>query len=217
MSAVKCPGQDRRFWKATDIFESPCPHCTATIEFWKDDPRRRCGGCGRVIRNPRIDLGCAKWCKYAAQCLGHTPSGDTAEESVCDLLVSAMRDEFGKDRSRVEHALRVLAYAEDILAVEGGTPLVVKAAAILHEAAIHDARRIMADTGLDETTIERVGEVIAIHRNGEESGTVESRILWDADRLADMPRSAGQAFRTETGRAMAAQLAARVREEGELT
>ena len=40
MGTVQCPGQDMRFWKPEDIFEAPCPHCGARMEFWKDDVRR---------------------------------------------------------------------------------------------------------------------------------------------------------------------------------
>lgn len=65
----KCPGQDQRFWKPEDIFEAKCPNCGASMEFWKDDPKLKCRKCNRVITNPKLDLGCAKWCKYADKCL----------------------------------------------------------------------------------------------------------------------------------------------------
>lgn len=73
MASVRCPGQDMRFWKPEDIFEAPCPRCGGAIEFWKDESSRKCRGCGQVARNPRIDLGCAEWCKFADQCLGLAP------------------------------------------------------------------------------------------------------------------------------------------------
>ncbi|MBU0670686.1 hypothetical protein KKF29_00850 [Patescibacteria group bacterium] len=68
--AKHCPGQDTRFWKPEDIFERDCPRCKAKIEFWKDDVSRRCPGCKQKIANPTFDLGCAKWCQYAKECLG---------------------------------------------------------------------------------------------------------------------------------------------------
>jgi hypothetical protein len=70
MDKPHCPGQDTRFWKLGDIFNILCPFCRNSIEFWKDDPARLCGKCGKEVRNPRIDLGCAKWCKFADKCLG---------------------------------------------------------------------------------------------------------------------------------------------------
>ena len=70
MYIPKCPGRDQRFWKPSDIFEVACRKCGGTIEFWKDDIVRRCKGCGLKMRNPKLDLGCAKRCKFADKCLG---------------------------------------------------------------------------------------------------------------------------------------------------
>jgi len=70
MDKPRCPGQDTRFWKTGDIFNILCPFCKNSIEFWKDDPSRPCQKCKKEVRNPRIDLGCAKWCKFADKCLG---------------------------------------------------------------------------------------------------------------------------------------------------
>ena len=66
---VRCPGQDQRFWKPEDIFEVRCPSCKREIEFWKDEPYRECKKCKKIIRNPRLDLGCAEWCKFSKECL----------------------------------------------------------------------------------------------------------------------------------------------------
>ena len=44
-----------------------------------------------------------------------------------------MREIFADDPGRISHALKTLKYAESIQVVEGGEPLVVKAAAILHD------------------------------------------------------------------------------------
>ncbi len=73
---VRCPGQDQRFWKPGDIFEVKCPGCGGPIEFFKDEPKLKCQNCGRVILNPKINLGCAEWCKYADRCLGIMKKGD---------------------------------------------------------------------------------------------------------------------------------------------
>ena len=47
-----------------------CPSCGYSLEFWKDEPKRDCPGCKKCIRNPKLDLGCAEWCKFADKCLG---------------------------------------------------------------------------------------------------------------------------------------------------
>jgi len=67
---LRCPGQDQRFWKPDDIFDVKCPGCGQTVEFFKDEPKLKCRECGQTVINPKIDLGCAQWCKYAEQCLG---------------------------------------------------------------------------------------------------------------------------------------------------
>lgn len=66
----RCPGLDPSRFKPDDVFELICPSCGNSVEFWKDESKRKCKKCGQDVRNPRLDLGCAKWCKFAAQCLG---------------------------------------------------------------------------------------------------------------------------------------------------
>ena len=67
--AAKCPGQDTRYWKPDDVREVACPRCGGKVEFFKDDRSRKCPHCGARFRNPCIDLGCAEWCPYAAECV----------------------------------------------------------------------------------------------------------------------------------------------------
>lgn len=79
--AIRCPGQDTRFWKPEDIFEAPCFHCGKPLEFWKDEPKRICTHCGKPSRNPKIDLGCAAWCQYARECTGATPGSPESKDN----------------------------------------------------------------------------------------------------------------------------------------
>jgi hypothetical protein len=248
MAIAQCPGQDKRFWKPEDIFESPCPHCGAAIEFWKDDPRRRCRGCGRTVANPRFDMGCAKWCKFAEACLGRPAAGD--ETAICDALIAEMKAVFGDDPrrmhpprvrtgprrvcGRVGHALEVLDWAEQILSREGGDPLVVRAAAVLHDIGIQAAERkhgsnaghfqelegppiarpILERLGVDAERTDHILRIIGSHHSARGIDTPEFRIIWDADRLANIPDECGRktldetreflgrVCRTATGRAM---------------
>ncbi len=66
----KCPGQDMRYWHPEDIFTIKCSHCGNEIEFWKDEPFLNCKKCRNEIRNPRMNTGCAEWCRRASECLG---------------------------------------------------------------------------------------------------------------------------------------------------
>jgi hypothetical protein len=79
--AMKCPGQDSRYWKPEDIFELLCPACAAAVEFFKDDKWRACPKCGQFVKNSNLDLGCAEWCSAAEQCLldGNYPPDDASD------------------------------------------------------------------------------------------------------------------------------------------
>jgi len=205
MPVVKCPGQDTRFWKPDDIFEATCPHCGHKVEFWKDDPRRKCGNCGKEVRNPKLDFGCAKWCRYAKECLG-TAFVAASEASVCDRLVGEMKRVFGDDQRRIQHALAVLKYAEQILEAEGGDPLVVKAAAILHDIGIQEAERkhgsaagkyqeiegppiarpILEALSVSPDQTDHVCRIVGSHHTANDLDTLEFRIVWDADQLVNL-------------------------------
>ncbi len=65
---MKCPGQDTKYWKPGDIFEVPCPECGELVEFFRDEASRICRKCHTKFRNPRIDLKCLEWCRFAEQC-----------------------------------------------------------------------------------------------------------------------------------------------------
>lgn len=67
---MKCPGQEKRYWTADDVYEVSCPSCNAEVEFFKTDLTRRCPNCGRKFRNPHLNLECAEWCAYGRYCLG---------------------------------------------------------------------------------------------------------------------------------------------------
>ena len=77
----RCPGQDPRFFKPEDIFEVDCPGCGHAVEFFKDEPSLKCRNCGKTVANPKIDLGCAEWCKYADKCTG-VPFNKVRDNSV---------------------------------------------------------------------------------------------------------------------------------------
>jgi len=202
---VRCPGQDQRFWKPGDIFEVKCPGCGQPIEFFKDEPKLKCRKCGRTVVNPKIDLGCAEWCQYAEQCLGVDVVKNL--RIMREKLIEEMKNVFGNDQKRIEHALAVLDYAEQIQSVEGGDPLIVRAAAILHDIGINEAKRkhgssagryqevegppiareILAKYDLDEAVVDHICKIIANHHSAKDIDTIEFRILWDADWLVNIP------------------------------
>jgi len=83
---MKCPGQDMRDWKPGDIFEVTCHWCNeGVIEFFKDEPKRKCPNCGLPIKNPKINVGCLEWCEFAHLCAealqGDQNQSDTPDNS----------------------------------------------------------------------------------------------------------------------------------------
>jgi len=212
---VRCPGQDQRFWKPEDIFEVKCPGCGGFVEFFKDEPKLKCHECGRLVANPKIDLGCAEWCQYAEQCLGVSAGGEL--NIIADKLKDEMEKIFEGDQKRIEHTLSVLNYAEQIQAAEGGDPLVVKAAAILHDIGIAEAERkygssagkyqeligpsiaaeILERHNVPEEAIEHICKIIASHHSAKDIDTTEFRIVWDADQLVNIPADFAKASKVK--------------------
>ena len=202
---LRCPGQDQRFWKPEDIFEVKCPNCGEKFEFFKDEPKLKCRSCGHLVVNPKIDLGCAQWCQYAEQCIGI--SNVKSISIIRDKLIEEMKKVFGLDQKRIEHALSVLNYAEQIQSSEGGDPLVVKAAAILHDIGIQEAERkygssagkcqeiegppiaekILKHYQLSDEVVEHICKIIANHHSAKDIDTAEFRCVWDADWLVNIP------------------------------
>jgi endogenous inhibitor of DNA gyrase (YacG/DUF329 family) len=82
MGLGRCPGQDTINFTPDDVFEVPCPACGTQVEFFKDDPTRRCPNCGNRFPNPKLDVGCAAWCPAASRCAAvleaAPPSGESA-------------------------------------------------------------------------------------------------------------------------------------------
>lgn len=102
-----------------------------------------------------------------------------------------------------DHVTRVLALAERIAQAEGADLEIVRAAVLLHDAALGEnggtrersghhersaefARQVLAAEGWPAPRIERVVECILAHRFRETNGaqkSLEAKVLYDADKL----------------------------------
>jgi hypothetical protein len=207
---MKCPGQDMRFWKPGDIFDAPCPKCGRRVEFFKDEVRRKCR-CGHEIVNPKLDFGCAQWCPYAEQCVGAVPEEvkerQKAEEKdlLKERIALEMKKYFGTDFKRVHHAIKVARFAEQILKMEGGNPLVVMGAAYLHDIGVHEAdrkhgshsghyqemegpaiaREILERLNVPKQMIDEICDIIGHHHSPREEETQNFQIVYEADWLVN--------------------------------
>ncbi len=211
---MKCPGQDMRYWKPGDIFNARCPNCGESIEFFKDEVRRKCR-CGNVVTNPKLNFGCAEWCPYAEQCIGTIPEEVKAKQRVeqenshRERISLEMKKYFGKDLKRIHHALKVARYAEQIMKIEGGNPLVILGAAYLHDIGAHRvdtkhkegegdyyrhqevegvpiAREILERLDIKEEDREKICDMIGHHHHPREEETLNFQILYEADWLVNM-------------------------------
>ncbi len=197
---MKCPGQDQRFWEPGDIFEAACPNCGDSIEFWKDEAQAKCPSCGEIIANPKLDMGCAKWCKFADECLGRN-AGEQSKV-LCNKFIEELRELAAGDKEYISSCLAILKHAQKILLNEGGQPLVVKAAAIFCQTEdIEVIRGILDKHAVENECIEAVCGIVGALKAGQAGDSLEFEIVSDAFKLA---RKAGQGqvvqFSTETGK-----------------
>jgi len=189
---ARCPGQDQRYWTADDIFDVCCPFCDNEIEFWKDEPFRLCRGCMKEVRNPRIDLGCAKWCKFSDQCLGRSADQQLAAAPVVDKLKALLESLTEDSPERYHAALEVYRVADMLLPSEGGDPCKVKAGALLisfvrdETHPVEMARRVMKETALSEEETVEICEILIKLLSSDSSLSVEGGIINDSLLLAEM-------------------------------
>ena len=137
-----------------------------------------------------------------------TLATDTPEIRVKKSLIARMKSVFGDDSARIDHAMKVLGYAESIMESSLDVcSLVVRAAAILHDIGIQAAERkhgsssgryqeiegppiareILEPMNIDERTIDHVCRIVANHHSARDIDTPEFRIIWDADWLVNIP------------------------------
>ena len=122
-------------------------------------------------------------------------------------LIERMKQIFGQDQKRIDHALAVLGYADWIRFSEGGDPFIVTAAAIFHDIGITQAelkynssapryqeiegppiaRKVLQDYNIEADKIDHICKIIANHHSAKDIDTTEFRIIWDADWLVNIP------------------------------
>lgn len=205
---MKCPGQDSRYWQPGAIFEAECPECGHQVEFFKDETSRKCKNCGHKFVNPKMDFGCAAYCKFAEQCLGDLPPELLAErESLLkDRVAVEMKRYFKTDFKRIGHAMKVARYCEQMVFQEHGDPAVVLTAAYLHDIGIKVAeqkhgstaarfqelegppiaREIMSRLGAREELIDEVCDIVGHHHHPRDEETINFKVLYDADLIVNL-------------------------------
>lgn len=234
---MKCPGQDRRYWKPDAVYEVPCPECGSSVELFKDEGFGRCRQCGHRFLNPGADFGCAAWCALAPQCVGfappHAPAAGSAETALGARLFAVIREELGEDAAAMGRVRTAFRYAKQLVQQEGGDPRVVVATALLLEALPRlpprsetpttdlraTALPLLVRLQLDDATVEVVCNLLDACQTGAELDSREFQVVWDAHILANAAASRAsddsqtaespleRLLKTRTGKAIARTLA----------
>ncbi|HEY6837906.1 MAG TPA: HD domain-containing protein [Geobacteraceae bacterium] len=121
-------------------------------------------------------------------------------------IQTAMETYFDTDSRRIAHALRVTAFARQLLQHEPGDPELVLATALLHDIGIPEAekkygsaagnlqeiegppvaRQILETLGYAEPFVAEVCAIIASHHSPGELDTPNFHLIWDADWLVNL-------------------------------
>ena len=165
-----------------------CPKCGKSVEFYKDDTTRSCSQCGHRFVNPRMDFGCAAYCKFAEQCIGTLPEEFVGAQDnlLKDKVAVEMKRYYKTDFKRIGHLSRIARYAEKIAQQEGVNLAVVLCAAYLKDIEADDsgnqpsAAKILETLGANEEIRNEVCALIEALNNGRTTTSPEAGSLADA-------------------------------------
>jgi putative nucleotidyltransferase with HDIG domain len=130
---------------------------------------------------------------------------DAEQKAFLQRVRDAMQDYFGADQRRIDHALQVSCYAEELLSYIDADPVTTLAAAYLHDIGIPESerkhgsssgkwqeiegppivRKILATLDAEEALTEQVAAIVAGHHTRNAVDTPEFRVIWDADALVN--------------------------------
>ncbi len=189
---MKCPGQDMQYWTPEAIYEVNCPECGKAVEFYKDDTTRSCSHCAHRFVNPRMDFGCAAYCKFADQCIGTLPEEfvGAQENLLKDKVAVEMKRYYKTDFKRIGRLSRIARHAENIGKQEGVNLAVVLCAAYLKDIEQVDAEnqttaeKILENLGAKEEIRTEVCSLIKALKGGQKDVSREAGSLADAASIA---------------------------------
>lgn len=118
---------------------------------------------------------------------------------------AAMEQYFDDDQKRIDHALQVVGYAEELLAYIEADPVLTLTSAYLHDIGIPEAehkhgssagnwqelegppiaKAILAELDAETPFVDLVAEIVGNHHTPGAIDSPEFRIIWDADALVN--------------------------------
>ncbi|MDO8489328.1 MAG: HD domain-containing protein [Candidatus Omnitrophota bacterium] len=200
-----CPGQDKRKVTPEPII---CSSCGYEAEIFSDEIKVKCPKCRQVFYREVLPT-CVDWCAFAKECIGEQAYGDyVINKSLLlkEKLLGELKGYFGPDIKRINHARKVLDYAEEILRQEGGNWQIVVPAAILHDVGIkiaeqkygsnsghlqekegpQVAQKILLKLGFKKKEIEEICQIIRYHHSPGKINSLDFNIILDADGLVNL-------------------------------
>lgn len=123
-----------------------------------------------------------------------------------NIIIDEMKKYFDGDKKRINHAIKVLGFARDILKEEKADPEIVETTAVLHDIGIHEAekkygtsagkfqeiegppiaRNILQKIAYPDEKLEEVLEIIGFHHSPGHINTNNFKVLYDADWLVNL-------------------------------
>lgn len=202
-----CPGSQKFRTPQPEYIK--CPKCSKEVEMWTDEIKATCPNCNNVILRQQEGASCLDWCKYAKECVGDETYNKYIENKAIttkEKLLKELEEYFGNDTKRINHAKKVLNYAEELLRQEKADWHIVIPAAILHDVGIkiaeqkyglsaghlqekegpEVARKILLKMSFKKEDIEEICQIIAHHHSPGKIDTVNFKILYDADWLVNL-------------------------------
>ncbi len=202
-----CPGSQK--FKQPQPENIKCPFCSAEAEIWTDEIEAICPNCkNKVLRKEQV-ASCLDWCSQAKECVGdETYNNYISHKSIKlkEKLLEVMEDYFGNDSKRINHAKKVMQFAEELLRLENADWHIVIPASILHDVGIKSAeakygsaagnyqekegpaiaRSILFKFGLKKEHIDEICQIIAHHHSPGIVNTLNFKVLYDADWLVNL-------------------------------
>lgn len=202
----ECPGSKAIRQPLPEFIK--CPFCSEEVEIWTDEIKAACPKCKKTVVREQA-TSCLEWCAYAKECVGDEAYDNFMKNSavtIKDKLTAELEGYFGKDTKRINHAKKVMGYAEDLLKQEKADWHIVIPASILHDVGIKVAeekygssaghyqekegpavaRRILLKMGLSKENIDEICEIIAYHHSPEKVNTHNFKVLYDSDWLVNL-------------------------------
>ena len=206
MDHAFCPGARLLRHPTPESF--PCPNCGAEVEIWTDEFKRACPKCRKMVLRPG-GMSCLDWCRQAKECIGEATYESFTASRCLGLkrqLLEALEEHFAPEGRHVEHAMAVLAFAEELMRAEAADWHIVVPAALLHDMGVKPAlekygstdapyqeregpplaRAVLLRLGLQLADIDEVCDIVGHHHSPRPEETANFRVVYDADGLVNL-------------------------------